>query len=1086
MTSPRRAHTVATSFDARRLARAVRRIEELRAWRNARETPIPDWTFTAGAQTATLQPKDFWPVVETPVAFAATATVPLEWAGQPVELELWLGGEGLVTLSTGRRAGLNALHHAFPVVEAAEGGETIAIEAEVSPKGMFGSHVAEPRIERAHLVVPHRELRALERDLAMVNEACAVLGVDEHEAVPPLLDAIDAAYAALGFAWPTDTETTVSRFVLGYTDTIGSGLGTVPPGFASEAIDVRPATGQGLWSLPPAPRPLEPLPEEALAAIPAARGEIAARLARIKENYPPVGRLALTGHAHIDLAWLWPLAETRRKLRRTFNSVLDLMDRYPDFVFNQSSAQAYAWLEEDDPDLLERIKVRVAEGRWETIGGSWLEPDCEVTGGEAFVRQLFYGQRYFQQTFGKRSTVAWLPDVFGFSGGIPQLLLGAGIANFFTIKLTWSEANTFPHDLFAWEGIDGSRVTAAMFRNLPPAHGYNGNIAPLDAIGTWQAFGGKRHHPESLLAFGWGDGGGGPSARQLENYARLKDFPALPRLRMAKIEDYFADLPDPATLPTWVGELYLEYHRATLTTQAMTKRFNREAEHRLLEAEAFGAIAGATGFSYPRPEIEAAWKLLLLNQFHDILPGSSINEVYQDNHRQMEEAIATATVARDAALVHLGGAGNGLLVANAGLSPRPLSVLLPGRDADAGIRDADGSPLPTQATADGLLVHDPGRTVPGLGWFGLAVGDPADASPPVGPVRVAAAEDGGATLQNALLRVEIGGDGALHRVFDREARREVLADRANQLWLYVDKPRTYDAWDIEETYEQEGEELGGVERVEVVEDGPLRGAVRVHRAFRGSRLTQTYRLLAGSRRIEIATEIDWHERLLLLRARFPLAIRAHEATYETMYGALTRPTHRNTSWDATRFEVGAHRWADLSEPGYGVALLNDAKYGHAAHGNVLSLSLVRGPLYPDPLADEGAHRFTYALLPHPGDWTEANVVGEAFALNSPLLVAPAATDPADGAMLHAEGVPLALGALKPAEDGPGLILRVYEPHGARGVATLRFTEPVRAAVRVNLLEEPTGGAVEVVDGHAVRFAVRPFEVVTVRVEMGGS
>src|SRR3712207_5241315 len=413
------------------------------------------------------------------------------------------------------------------------------------------------------------------------------------------------------------------------------------------------------------------------------------------------GRLALTGHAHIDLAWLWPVAETRRKGRRTFATMLDLMERYPDFTFNQSSAQLYTWIEEDAPDLFARVKERVAEGRWEPIGGSWVEPDSQITGGESFVRQLLYGQRAFEAWFGKRSTVAWLPDVFGFSGGIPQLLRGAGIDGFFTIKLNWNEENLFPYDLFTWEGIDGSRVTANMFRNLPPAHGYNGNIAPLDTLGTWRNFGGKRHHPESLLAFGWGDGGGGPSVRMLENYARIREFPALPRLRMARIDEFFAGLPEEG-LPRWVGELYLEFHRGTLTTQGKVKSLNRAAEHRLLEAEAFGTIAQGRGFAYPKDALERAWKTLLLNQFHDIIPGSSIAEVYQDTIPELEGVVRSATAVRDAALAHLGGweqgsasSGRRVIVANAALAPRPLTVLLAGQGGESAVTAPDGAALPT-------------------------------------------------------------------------------------------------------------------------------------------------------------------------------------------------------------------------------------------------------------------------------------------------------------------------------------------------------------------------------------------------------
>ncbi len=1082
----------ASRFDQRRQERLARRIEELRAWRNAREAPIADWTFRAGDETVPIGIGDFWPVVATPVHFAGDGTVPREWAGEPVELELWLGGEGFVRLATGLEGGLNPFHHTFPIAEAARGGETIAIEAEVVPKGMFGSHVAEPRLERAHLVVPQPEVRALERDLSMLAQAARELG--DHEVVPHLLDVAEAALAISGPAWPSATDVAQTRLVLGYTNPIGSGVQSVPPSYGVEAHDVYPFS-MPVWNLPPPPRALEPLPAETIAAVRDARAEIAARLERLKQEYPPAGRLALTGHAHLDLAWLWPVAETRRKGQRTFATVLDLMERYPDFTFNQSSAQLYTWIEEDAPHLFAQVKERVAEGRWEPIGGSWVEPDCQITGGESFVRQLLYGQRAFEAWFGTRSTVAWLPDVFDFSGGIPQLLHGAGITGFFTIKLNWNEENVFPHDLFTWEGIDGSRVTANMFRNLPPAHGYNGNIAPLDTLGTWRNFDGKRHHPESLLAFGWGDGAGGPTARMLENYARLREFPALPRLRMAHIEEFFADLPQ-SGLPVWVGELYLEFHRGTLTTQARVKALNRVGEHRLLEAEAFAAIAALSGFSYPHDELESAWKSLLRNQFHDIIPGSSIAEVYQDTIPELEGVARTAAGVRNAALAHLGrfgsdtSTGEHLIVGNAALSARPLTVLVAARDGGSIVTAVDGAPLPSQATEDGLLIHDPERTVPALGWLNLTVVSDESAPAPIsGNSTAVRAEsgNGGALLENESLRVEIGDDGTLHRVVDKTAGdRDVLAGRGNQLWRYVDKPRTYDAWDIEEDYENAGEEIGGVEAIEIVETGPLRGAVRVRRTWRDSFFEQTYRLLAGSRRLDIATRIDWHERQIYLQARFPLAVRSHEATYETMYGVVRRPTHRNTSWDAARFEVSAHRFADLSEPDYGVALLNDAKYGYSAHGNVLTLSLLRGPLYPDPGADEGTHTFTYSLFPHPGDWTTGNVVAEAFALNSPLIAAPAPGDETPGAshrFLSLDGLPLTLGSLKRAEDSDGLILRLYEPHGNRGRATLRFPLPLERIERVNLLEEPGESSALTLaeDGSTVTLDVRPFEIVSLRV-----
>jgi alpha-mannosidase len=1040
-----------------RLDRHKIRVEELKLWRNARESRIEEWRFAADDREAReIGLRDFWPEEALPASFSAEAKIPEDWAGSPVELELWLGGEGFVSLSTGFNGGLNPFHRSFPVTQEAVGGERVGIEAEVVPRGMFGSNVAEPQLRRSSLVVPETDVRALERDLGLIIEVCEQLG--DHEVVPHLLDVVDAAFAGLFPLWPSASEVALTRYLEAYAE----------------------STDGGPWSLPPAPRDVEPLSEETRSAVREARAMVASGLKELKAEYPPVGRLALTGHAHLDLAWLWPVSETIRKGRRTFASVLSLMERYDDFVFNQSSAQLYRWIETGSPEIFERVRRRVEEGRWEPVGGSWVEPDCQIPSGESMVRQLLYGQRYFEEKFGHRSRVAWLPDAFGFSPALPQLLQSAGMEGFFTYKLNWSETNEFPYDLYEWEGIDGSTVIAHDFEN--PGQDYNGNITPHDIYGTWRNFEGKRHHPESLFSFGWGDGGGGPSEQMLENYARMKSFPAMPRLRMAHVDEFFESLPREG-LPRWTGELYLELHRGTLTTQARVKKLNREAEHRLLEAEALATLAALHGAEYQREELEAAWKTLLLNQFHDILPGTSIGEVYEVTHKELADVVRTARKLRDSALSLSPEAEPALLVANVSLNPRPLSVLLDAESRPEGVANAGGRPLPTQVTEGGeLLVHAPDLSVPALGWCTLtARHELASARRETQDVSTEVA-DGRIVLDNGLLRVEVGEDGTLHGVYDREAGREVLAGRANQLWAYTDKPRNWEAWDVDEGYEQEGEEISSEESVEVTESGPLRVSVRVVRRWRGSTIVQTYRLLSGSRRLDVESYVDWRERRVLLRTLFPLAVRSHETTSETMFGALRRPTHHNTPWDATRFEVSAHRFCDLSEPGYGVALLNDGKYGHSAKGNVVGISLLRSPLYPDPFADEGEHRFTYSLFPHSGDWTAAGVAREAFALNAPLFPVRAQEDalPRGFSLVEAEGLELALGSLKLAEDGDAVILRLYEPHGARGECTLRFGRPVERVERVNLLEEAEG-PVEV-HGGAVRLRVRPFEVVTLRVD----
>lgn len=1057
-------------YQTRRAARLARRIEELRAWRNALEVDFPNWQATyPNGERFELHIGDFWPRHDLPVLFETTQLVPESFAGMPVEVELWLGGEGFVQLSTGYRGGLNTMHHRFPALESAEGSEPISIRAEVVPKGIFGSDVPEPRIARSSLVVPHREIRALERDLTMVAEACAALS--DHEVVPFLFDAAETALSELAAAWPTSTATSVSRYVRGYETGIGDAeLLMRFDDQNDEAPDNRRST-RPVWSLP-GTNDLAPISEEANQAVVSARQLLAQRLDQISRDYPPVGRLCLTGHAHTDLAWLWPLAETRRKIQRTWWSVLSLMDRYPDFTFNQSSAQAYAWVEEDDPQLFAKVKERVAEGRWEPVGGSWVEPDANITGGEAFVRQLLYGQQYFEATFGSRHTAIWLPDVFGYSGGLPQLLQGAGIHGFFTIKLNWNEANQFPFDLFDWEGIDGTSVTAHTFFN--PGHGYNGNIVPFDTLGTWQNFRGKTIHDESLLSFGWGDGAGGPSEKMLENYARIKSFPALPRLRMGSVEEFFSKLPEDG-LPKSVGELYLELHRGTLTSQAKVKKLNREGEHRLFEAEAWSAIASLDGHDYPADQIEVAWKTLLLNQFHDILPGSSINEVYVDAHRQLGEVVETAERLRDRALTWDAAPlerDSALIVSNTALYPRPLTAHISADLAGSGLNSVAPDTVIEQPVGDGWLIAVTGVQVPGLGSVRLGAASPGAEGASVSVTTT----DAGFTLENKSTRVNIGPDGTIDQILDKEAGRNVFADRGNQLWAYVDKPYAWDAWDIDESYARDGEEIVDLQRLGIVETGPLRAAIRVERKWRNSTITQTYRLWHDSKRLDIVSEIDWHERQVLLKTHMPLAIRSHQAAFETMYGAVYRPNHRNGPWDASRFEGCGHRWGDLSETGYGVALLNDGKYGYEALGSDLMLSLLRGPLYPDPLADEGEHRFTYSVYPHNGNWSEGGVVDEAFHLNSPLLVS--ANGAARPAFVEVDGLRLGIGALKRAEDGNGLILRLYEPNGARGTARLRFSLTMATIQPVNLLEDSL--EFPLTPGREAELEFRPFEIKSLR------
>jgi alpha-mannosidase len=784
-----------------------------------------------------------------------------------------------------------------------------------------------------------------------------------------------------------------------------------------------------IWQAPVVAAEPPALTAAEVARVVAVHDAVVAALQALKRRYPPSGKVAITGHAHIDLAWLWPYDETRRKTRRTFNTALRLMEAAPAFRFNQSTAAYYAQLEDDDPALFAAVKAEVAAGRWEVIGGMWVEPDTVMPTGESLVRQILYGQRYFETTFGRRHTVCWLPDCFGFSGVLPQLLKQGGISSFFTIKVNWSETNKQPNDLFWWKGLDGSRVLVHTFDN--PEGGYNGHVKPNCTFNTWKNFRGKVTHDETLLAVGYGDGGGGVTPEMVERLDQLQDFPALPEAAWTRVEDFFARAHARAAevaLPEWKGEMLIELHRATLTSQSAVKKNHRRAERGLIVAETVAGMAHLLGGPAPA-SLEPQWRLVLKNEFHDVLPGSSIREVYLDANRELGEVIEKATAVRDAALDALaarlpeGDLTDAVLVVNPTLSARPIAARL----------------------GDDVLASD--IAVPALSARVIARARLAAEI----PVAVTTA-----SLENRHLKVAIGADGTVTSLVAKASGREAIDGRANQLWAYrQDKPRNWDAWDLEDDVFLSGEEVVDVVSVKVVADRPEFGAVEIVRRWRHSTITQVLSLTAVSRRLDIETTIDWHDRRALLRMLNPVAVAADHAVYECAFGVVRRTTHDNTSWDWARFEVPAHRFVALDEPGFGVALLNDGKYGHGVRGNVLGVSLVRGPVYPDPQADEGRQTVMLALMPYAGAWHEAGVREEADDLNQPLLVRAVSGRKA-GVFPTAtvSGTPAALAGLKPAEDGDGLILRLYEPAGRRG--DLRVAAPAgwRLSGPLTLMEEP--------------------------------
>ncbi|HZT91319.1 MAG TPA: glycoside hydrolase family 38 C-terminal domain-containing protein [Gaiellaceae bacterium] len=730
-------------------------------------------------------------------------------------------------------------------------------------------------------------------------------------------------------------------------------------------------------------------------------------------------RLFAVGHAHIDTAWLWPLAETYRKCVRTFSSQLRYMDDYPEFRFACSQAQQYAWVEERNPYLWERIRAKVTAGQFVPVGGSWVEPDCNLPSGESLLRQFVHGQRFFGEKLGVRCSEFWSPDAFGYCGQLPQLMRLAGLTRFLTQKLSWNRFNRPDHHTFTWQGDDGSEVVG----HFPPADTYSSDASVPDLLRTARDYLDHDASAVSLLLFGYGDGGGGPTPAMLESLRRARDLQGLPRTQVASPPEFFAALEaEEAERPVVVGELYFEYHRGVYTSQAFVKRMNRRCEQLLHDAE----FVRTLGAEYPRRELDELWKLLLLQQFHDILPGSSIGEVYEDARRDFGELERRAL-----ALVPVGD----VPLNTVGVARREVVC------AAGELRVVEAPPY-----ARGHFV------------------EPDDA--------VSVDE---LVLENAHLRVVLARDGSLASVVERATGRETLAAPGNRLELYEDRPVNFDAWDVDPFHLETRRDAPAAERYEVLSSGPLRAEVAFERQIgERSRLRQVVRLDAGARRVEFRTQVHWHEEHTLLKVCFPLAVRARNATYEMPFGYAERPTHYSTSFDRARYEVPGHRFADLSEHGFGAALLTDSKYGYSCYGSELRISLLRSPKSPDPEADMGEHEFAYALLPHAGGWREAGVLAEAIRFNAPFrFVESAPAEP----FARVDDPNLVLDTIKRGERSDALVLRLYEAHGARGVARLRLARPVERALLANALEEELEPAA--VENGSVVLSYRPHQVLTV-------
>jgi len=778
------------------------------------------------------------------------------------------------------------------------------------------------------------------------------------------------------------------------------------------------------------------------------------------KNGTSVHQVSAVGHAHIDTAWLWPLRECIRKCARTFQTQMEYMKKYPGYVFVCSQAVQYSWMKKHYPTIYQGMRDMIKKGQWEPVGSMWVEVDCNLASGESLVRQFIHGKRFFREEFGYDTVDMWEPDVFGYSAALPQIMKKCGIRYFMTQKMSWSQFNKFPHHTFLWEGIDGTR----MFSHFLPSDGYNMRATPAEFIYNVKNFKDKDRANRSLFVYGYGDGGGGPSIQMLENLQRVTDLEGLPKVTTEKARDFFAKAEkDAKDLQVWVGELYLELHRGTYTTQARNKKGNRKSELLLRDAEFFDSVSRAVASQERNeklPEIaspravydvfaeddrsragylDRAWKLVLLNQFHDIIPGSSIHWVYEDSRRDYETIRQLGTTVAEAGLsqivpqVDTSHAEKPYIALNTlGIQRKEVVELEKGRHAVA--------------------------EVPSCGFNVI------DAAADVSDFEKVTARTKGKSilLENGLLRVEISPDGSIKSLYDLKSDREALekGHAGNVFQIHPDYPNQWDAWDVDVNYKEVVADLPAADSIQLVEEGSLRAAVVVKRKFGASTMEQKIVLSALSSRVDFVTKVDWKEKKKFLKVAFPVSVHSPRATYDIQFGNLERPTHSNTSWDMARFEVCAHKWADLSEGDYGVALLNDCKYGHDIQGNVMRLSLLRAPESPDPAADQCEHEFTYSIFPHAGDWRVGKVIDEAYKLNVPVVLKKDVPHEgalgATGSFFSVDKSALVIETVKKAETENAIVVRLYEAHGTRGHASLTTSLPFKKAFSTNLLEENEG------------------------------
>lgn len=791
------------------------------------------------------------------------------------------------------------------------------------------------------------------------------------------------------------------------------------------------------------------------------------------------------GHTHIDVAWLWTVDQVRQKSCRSFATVLKLMEEFPDYHFMSSQPQLYKFVKERHPEQYERIKQRVAEGRWEPEGGMWVEADCNLTSGESLVRQFLVGKHFFKEEFGKDNRILWLPDVFGYSGALPQIMKKSGIDYFMTTKLAWNQFNKIPMDTFMWEGIDGTKVLTHLITTVWPGQDaskdffttYNGNLHPDAIMGGWERYQNKDINNDILVSYGFGDGGGGPSRKMLETSTRMqKGIKGIPKVRQVGSRTYFEELEERVKgskrLPSWVGEFYFEYHRGTYTSMGRNKRSNRKIEYAMMELELMSVLAEKLGVAYPAKEMDDMWELILRNQFHDILPGSSIKDVYDVTKVEYEELDAKTKALIEERMKAFLKEGDKLTVFNTlGMNRNDIVKI----DATNATALTDGREIyPVQATKDGAIVFL--KNIPSKGYVTLSEATKEVVTP-------FTITDN--CIETPYYVIKLDEFGQFTSIFDKEAKREVLiaGTVGNELRIYEDKPMNYSNWDIDIYYQEKSWAVTDVTKMEWTECGPVRATLEVERHVMDTVIRQKIHFYADTRRIDFDTYVDWKFGEHIMKANFPIDVHTDEATFDVQFGNVKRKTHQNTSWDVARFESCAHKWMDVSEGGYGVSLMNDCKYGHSVLNHVVAVTLIKSGTEPYATTDQEEHVFTYSLYPHIGTWQEANVVAESFNLNVPAKAVWAAPEQDSFSFMSQDNKNVILETIKRAEDGDGTIVRLYEVENKTTDVTVKTALNIAEVVETNLMEEIVEDGVVSVNGNNFSFRMKPFEIKTFRIRV---